>query len=443
VPSPVKVCYVVDSGTAVWVVEQLRALRDRYGCEVVACVFRDRGRLLDGLRAEGIPAHVCLVSGTGVAALWAFPLMVLRLARLFRRERVDVVQTHLFRSMVIGRLAGWLADVPVRLAMIAGPAHLEARVTRWIDRATCWMDVAIIASSEYSRGLYRRMGIPDARLELIYYGMDERRFDPERCRPAALREEFGWPADTPLIGMVAQFYHPTRRTGRTPPVLHGRAIKGHEDLIRAMPAVLREFPRAKLVLIGGPVVDAGRALVEELKALVRRLGLDDSVRFTGFRTDVPACLRALDVSVQPSLLDNLGGTGESLLMERPLVATRVGGLVESVRDGETGLLAEPANPDDLARAIRELLRDPERARRLGRAGRVLMLERFTLSHTVRALGELYARLTSGPRRGYRPRVSACRLFALVPLSVVLAARVMAETLAFRILDAWPSRGRRA
>jgi glycosyltransferase involved in cell wall biosynthesis len=111
-------------------------------------------------------------------------------------------------------------------------------------------------------------------------------------------------------------------------------------------------------------------------------------RGVGFRSDVPSILRALDVSVQPSLSENLGGTIESLLMQCPTVATRVGGMTDSVLNERTGLLANPSDPGSLAEAIVKLLRDPVAARKYGAAGRELMLEKFTLSQTAANFGRI-------------------------------------------------------
>jgi glycosyltransferase involved in cell wall biosynthesis len=120
-----------------------------------------------------------------------------------------------------------------------------------------------------------------------------------------------------------------------------------------------------------PLTPATESGLREQKSSVprRRSGLQESVVFTGFRNDVPQIYRDLDVSVQASLNENLGGTIESLLMQCPTVATRVGGLTDSVVDGVTGVLPSPADPADLARGILRLLRDPKRARALGEAGR--------------------------------------------------------------------------
>ncbi|MFN8517350.1 MAG: glycosyltransferase, partial [Chloroflexia bacterium] len=316
---------VATAEGATWMVEQLRDLRDRHGFDVTAIVSGESGGLIEKLRAEGIPFHAHDFGFNGLADLVSLPAKIAGLARLFRRERFDVVQTHLFHSMVIGRLAAWFADVPVRLAMIAGPFHLEALTPRWIDRWTCWMETAIIGSCQFTNDLYRGMGVPEEHLALIYYGPDESKFDLEQATPAAIRAEYGWAADTPLVGMIAYFYPPLFPSRWTPPVLHGRAIKGHEFLIRAVPAILAEFPNAKVLLVGSGWGEAGEEHMRAMQELVAALGLQESVIFTGFRSDVQSILRDLDVAVQPSLNENLGGTIESLLMECPLVATRVGG----------------------------------------------------------------------------------------------------------------------
>ncbi|HWE64478.1 MAG TPA: glycosyltransferase family 4 protein [Chloroflexota bacterium] len=407
--------------------EQLRELRNRYGYEVCAVVSGDKGSLVDKLRGENIPFEAFQFGDLG-RPLSLF-LRILKLARLFRRRRFDVVHTHLLQSMLVGRMAAWLADVPVRVAMIAGPTHLEADASRWLDRTTCWMDNMLIPSCEYSQTLCRGMGISDRRLALIYYGPDERRFDSETVVPADLRAEYGWGDDTLLVGLVAYFYGVLPVSRWVPAAVHGRATKGHEYLINAVPSILREFPNARFLLVGSAWSAHGNEYMEDMKALVQRLGLGDKVVFSGFRPDIANVLRALHVVVMPAVTENLDGSVEALLLERPAVASRVGGLVDAVRDGVTGVLVEPANVEALAAGILQLLRDPTRAQALGRAGRQLMLQRFTLTRTVDDLDQLYRRLLEpgGRRRtGYRLWVSLLRLALFVPFSAYLADRLLIE-----------------
>jgi glycosyltransferase involved in cell wall biosynthesis len=352
------------------------------------------------------------------------PRAVLRLARFFRRERFDVVQTHLFFSMLIGRIAAWIADVPVRLAMIPGPFHLEAPVSRWIDRDTAWMETGFIPSCQHTLNLYREIGIGHERLSLIYYGPDERNFVPEKVAPANIREEYGWPADTLLIAKVAYFYPPLPKSRWVPPLIHNRGVKGHEYLVRAVPRVLQEFPNAKFLLVGPGWFEHGEKYQKEIRELVKSLNLEESVIFVGYRKDANSILREVDVAVQASLTDNPAGTVEALLMECPTVATRVGGMVDTVLDGETGVQVNPSDPDDMARGILQMLRDREKARAMGRAGRRLMLNRFTLRTAVEDLHELYLRQRFRSRRKFHnPLVSLWRLLVSVPVCVYLSFRV--------------------
>ena len=408
--------------------EQLRELRDKHGYDVTAIVSGDRGRLIDRLRSENIPFHVVNFR-PGFGSPWTLlqlPIAVLRLARILRRERFDVVQTHVFATMMIGRPAAWLADVPARLAMIAGPFQLEAHTSRWIDRATWWMDTTLIPSCEESVRLCREMGIPDERLSLIYYTPDHRRFDPARTVSSNMRKRFGWPESTMVVGMIAYFYPRLSKSRWIPEYAHGRGVKGHDDLIKAAAIVLKQFPDAKFLLVGSGWTADGDKYQEEMKTMVRRFGLSDRVIFAGFQENVNGILRELNVAVQASLSENLGGTTEALLMECPLVATRVGGMVDTVKDGETGVLVNASDPSDLARGIIQLLSDPQRAHALGTAGRKAMLERFTLDHTVSELANLYERLLAKEnerRMIFYPLAVVWRLLLAAPVFAYVAFRL--------------------
>jgi glycosyltransferase involved in cell wall biosynthesis len=439
-----KVCHVAASAEGCrWMVEQLQGLREDYDCEVMAVVGGERGGLIDMLRARNIPYYVEHFDFTSRSGMLRLPFMIFRLARLFRRERPDVVQSHLFFSMVIARFAAWLADVPVRLAMYASPFQLQADTSIWIDRATCWMESMLIPACEKTVALCRDMGVKDERLALVYYGPDERRFDPQQTKPANIRAALGWPPDTPVIAKVAYFYQRLSRSRWIPPVVHERGIKGYDDLVRAAPLVLAEFPSAKFLLIGNGWGEPGAEHMQEVEELVRSLDLEESVIFTGFRSDVDEILAQVNVAVQASLVECLGGTIEALLMECPTVATRVGGMVDTVRDGETGILVEPSNPPDLARGIIQMLRDPERGRAMGRAGRNLMLSRFTLSRTVKDLFEVYRRVRARKGRCYNPLVSLWRTILAVPILTYLSFRMMLVEFLFHIylprLKALPTR----
>src|SRR5882762_9304597 len=176
---PRKVCHLVCSAEgATWMFEQLRDLRDLYGHDVVAVVSAAEGKLIDKLRSEKIRYHVTHFA-TGAASLRSFlrlPFSVLKLAWFFRRERFDIVQSHVFATAITARPAAWIADVPVRLAMIASPFHLQARLSRTLEQATWFMETMLIPSCEWARSLCQQIGIPNSRISpVIYYGPDEKK----------------------------------------------------------------------------------------------------------------------------------------------------------------------------------------------------------------------------------------------------------------------------
>ena len=421
-----KVCHICGAlEGASWMVEQLRELRDRFGYDVYALVIREDCNFAKRLSDAGIKCLPLEYVYKSLKDIVLLPLMIFKMERLLRRERFDVVQTHLFPSMLVGRIAAWLADAPVRLAMVASPFHLEAVISRYIDRATVWMETGVIASCEKTIELYKEIGVAPEKISLIYYGADEQKFNTEKIPPSNIRAELGWSSDTPVISLVASFYPKLPKSGWIPEIVFNRATKGHEEFVEAARIVLREFPNAKFLMVGPGWEADGEKNRQEIIERVKNLGLEKEIIFTGYRSDVNGILRDVDVAVQAPISENLGGTIEALMMERPLVATRVGGIPDSVRDGETGILVEPANAEDLARGILRMLRNRQEAERMARNGRRLMLERFSLSRTVNDLHELYQRqFVRKKGRGYNLAVSLWRQLVALPVYAYLGFRVI-------------------
>lgn len=165
--------------------------------------------------------------------------------------------------------------------------------------------------------------------------------------------------------------------------------KGHRTLLEAWTAVLRELPAPRLVLLGdGPERPHLERLAGHLPA--------GTVLLAGHREDVPAWLKRLDLYVQPSLAEGLGSsTLEAMACRLAVVASRTGGLPEAVEDGVTGRLVPPGEASPLAAAVVDLLRDPERARRFGAAGRARVETRFAAPAMVERYLELYRDLAAG------------------------------------------------
>jgi glycosyltransferase involved in cell wall biosynthesis len=405
----VQVCGAVDG--ALWMVQIAVGLRAR-GFDVSAIIGGDGGSTAAALRKAGIPYAVMdhrLTSSGRLAGLlarrrflhrlvWGVHLLALlrtaaRMARILRRMDADVVHSHVFASIIVARLAGTIARVPVRIAMIPGPYHLEAPAMRRFDLATWRLDHRLVAGCERTNELYAQARVPASRRRTVGYGVDPTSFDPRTASGTRIREQLGVPAGVPLVGQVA-FFYPVLTGGAVPPWAAGRGIKGQEDFVDAAALVLARRPDARFVLVGDGWGPAGERHRDDVRERCRSLGIAGAVIFEDRRGDIPDVLAALDVSVQCSLSENYGGTIESLLMARPTIATRAGGMPETVRHEQTGLLVEMRDPAALAAAMLRLIEDPALGQLLAARGRELMLRRHTVQHTVAGVADVIGELAA-------------------------------------------------
>ncbi len=163
--------------------------------------------------------------------------------------------------------------------------------------------------------------------------------------------------------------------------------KGQKFLVEAAAIVVREMPEARFLLIGeGELHDA-------LEHQIKHLHLAQHIVLTGFRADVLGVLKGLDLFVMSSVTEGLGtALLDAMALGRPIVATRAGGILEVVLHGETGLLVPPRDAPALAAGILDLLRDPERRRRLAAAGLARVRDRFSVDRMVEGTLAVYVGL---------------------------------------------------
>jgi glycosyltransferase involved in cell wall biosynthesis len=385
-------------------------LRDR-GYDVTAVIGGDGGDTAERLRAKGIPfvvdGHNAFRMGPVLRRLAAIRGLnrcprvpywlslindAVRLARVLRRLDVDIVHSHVISSILVTRIAGLIARVPIRVAMVPGPLQLQWPFLRQWDLDTLWMDQRVLSGSAFTADLYRKLGVPESRIARVYYGVDPASFDRGREDAAAVRAELGVGPDVPLVGQIAYFYGGIQAADLEFPLEANRGLKGHEDFVDAARLVHEVRPEVRFVIVGDGWGEPGEQLYRQVRQQAHDLGLDGIVIFAGRRKRSADVLAALDVSVQASLSDNYAGTLESLLMEAPTIATDVGAMPEAVRHEETGLLVPPRDPSALAAAMLRLIDDRDLARRLGAAGRELVRNQFTIQQTVDGVDRVYREL---------------------------------------------------
>jgi L-malate glycosyltransferase len=360
-------------GTGVQVLELLRGLSPR--CHTQVCVLQAGGHLLQSVRElghapEAFPLHGSLVqANTG--------LQVARLARWLRRQQVELVHVHDFYSTVLAVPACRLAGVKVLvgrldLAHWQGPARraVHARLTRLADH--------VVANAEAIRTqLLTEEGLPPERVSVIPNGLDLSRFDARVA--AGLQGPLPDLRGEPAVVHVANMSHPVKR---------------QEDLLQALGVLQRQGTRLQALLVGD---GARRPGLERLSA---QLGLQAQVHFLGHRRDVPALCALARFGVLCSSAEGLSNAVmEGMAAGLPMVVTRVGGNPELVEDGLRGLVVEPGQPHQLARAFARLLADPALCRTLGAEARRFVQAELSLGQLVRRHEALYARVMRDARVG--------------------------------------------
>lgn len=377
---PLRVLQV--AGTSVggdWFHDQVTGLAGR-GHSMRTVVPSD-GPLSDRLRASGIDVEIIPFGLTRrVSEIRRFTSAELRLLRLVRAFRPDVIHAHLIAAVLACRAASAGHRQALRVSQAPGKFSLHNPRLQWLDRRTLFRDDVVIGSCRAIADQYRALGARS--VAVGYYGCDVHRLDP-LTSGAAFRGEFGLTSATPTVGMVAHMYSSRLHD------FQDMGIKGHEVFLDAAPLILQKAPGAHLFVIGDQILGDGEYR-RGLESRATALGLAGHVHFTGHRTDIASVLAGLDVVVNPSLEESACYTMvEALLMRRGVVASDVGGLPDTVQHDETGLLVPPGDPAALATAVKQLLADPRRRREMGRRGRERCLRQFDIQATVAEVEALY------------------------------------------------------
>ena len=241
----------------------------------------------------------------------------------------------------------------------------------------------VITMSKQIEASVRVAGISADRVTTLYSGVElGRAINPAEAN--AVRRQFDIPSEALLLGTVANLF----------------PRKGYEPMLKALARLVPSRPLVHYVIVGSG--DSGYE--RKIRALVQELGLQARVHFAGFQESVLPFLQAMDLYVQPSIMEGLGiAVVEAMAMGKPVVGTATGGLPEVIADGETGLLVPPGDDVALAEAIAALLNDAKRRDDLGRAGIVRAHRCFGIEAMMNGLTAAYRELSReelpSPSRG--------------------------------------------
>lgn len=304
---------------------------------------------------------------------------VRRFARLLKERGISLVETHDFYTNIFGMTGAALARVPIRIASRRETDGFRTPAQKWTERRAFSLAHAIIANSNAVRRQLIRDGVSGDKIVTVYNGMDTARVAPH---PSLKRGEvlarLGLPVDKErrFVTIVANMHH---------------EMKDQATFLRAASLVHGEVPEAGFVLAG-----EGN-LTEGLRSLASELGLERDAFFIGRCAQVSDLLAVSDVCVLSS--KGVEGFSNSIIeymaAARPVVATDVGGAAEQVMEGETGFIVKPEDAETMAARITALLKDPSRAREMGRLGLERVQKEFSCEAQLERTEALYERLLSG------------------------------------------------
>jgi glycosyltransferase involved in cell wall biosynthesis len=300
---------------------------------------------------------------------------------LVRRYKPHIVHTHTSKAGVLGRLAAWLARVPVIIHKPHGHVfygHFGPGLSRFflfIERLLGGIADHVVALTPMEARDYLNLRVLKAdKISIIHSGVDLNRYHITAEKRQQKKKDLGIPADSLIIGYVGWLI----------------PIKGVTYLVSAMTKVLEKYPKSILVLVGKGD-DKGEE-ERKLKERVERAGLADKVRFLGWRADVDEIMGCFDIFVLPSLNEGMGRVlVEAMAAGLPIVASRVGGIPDLVKDGKNGRLVPPADATALAKAISALLEDKKKRKRMGQAG-AKMCRQYSTEAMVAQIDNLYREL---------------------------------------------------
>ncbi|MDX3896389.1 glycosyltransferase family 4 protein [Pusillimonas sp.] len=346
-------------GQEQYIYQMMTAMRER-GHHMEA-ICQPHAVLAQRLRDDGFTVHTLLMDGPA-----NFVKGVLRLRKVLREGRFDVLNTHSRRDTILAGTAGRLAGTP----LIVRTRHLAKRVGSLLSYTV--IPHRVTTASNFVRNHLIERGVPPGHVATVYPVVNLVKWD----QPSTLRDELKLAQNDIVVGCVAVM----------------RAKKGHRALIDAMEPLIRSRPNLHLVFVGG-----GSPVFEEVQAYIAEKGLGKRIHLLGRRSDVPNLLAGFDLFALATEQEASGTVFvEAAAAGLAVVGTDVDGVPEMMENGTTGLLVPLHDQKALTEALRTLIEDPELRRRMGGAGqrRVLDEGRFTPQAMVQRVESCYERWLS-------------------------------------------------
>jgi len=315
------------------------------------------GTLVKELEAGGAKHYVLGVNKKSIISMFK---LIPKLVEIIKQEEIDIVHAR-------SRVPAWVAYFACRRsrAIFVTTCHGYYK-KHFFSVVMGWAKRVIVLSNVIARHMIEDFSVPHERIKLVPRSVDLEKFkylDPKTKR----KEDFN-------VGII----------GRITP------LKGHLHFIKAMARISRLVPRLKIWIVGDAPASK-EAYKEELQILVRRLGLWHCTEFLGTQRDVPGILEHLDLVVLATTTHEAFGrvVVEAQAAGVPVVATKVGGVIDIIEDGKNGLLVPPADSRSMAEAIMRIFKDTQFARELAQNAYAKVKEKYSVELMVKNTLDIY------------------------------------------------------
>lgn len=340
-----------------------------------ACLSRS-GDILDEFEHLNIPIYEYPINKLYQPSTL---LEQIKFAANIRRDGIQIVQSYNFYANCFAIPAARLAGVPVTIASIRDRGVYLTPAKRRLQKYVCGLADRILVNADSIRDWLLEQGYDETKITVIKNGIDLSLYE-DNISGESIRQEFDIPSSAPLIVLLARL----------------NPKKGFEEFIQAAALLKEKYPQARYMIVGAMRTYAAGSYTEDtsylnsLKKMTKKLGVSESVIFTGHRKDTPKILSAANISALPSHSEGLSNTLlESMASGTPCVTTDVGGNPELIQHGVNGLLVPVQNPSALADALDQILKCEALSLRLGTSAKEIAKRQYSVSKMARDTQEIY------------------------------------------------------